>query len=274
MNETPPVTVAMLGPPVARGRTAMIYNWDADHVLKLFWPDRAVHAVEYEAAVARKVHATGLPVPAVGSIVTIEGRTGIIYERVDGTPLLQTLATKPWQMLPVMQQMATLHAAMHSRPAPTLPAQRDRLTHQIKHAAPLTPILRQKALAILEQLPDDAILCHGDFHPGNVLASANGPVIIDWNDATHGNPLADVARTLILLRFGVRPASPLQRWATQLALTVMRTTYLRRYQHLRPVDQRQLQRWQIPIAAARLSENVSGEERYLLRYLERLTTDK
>jgi Phosphotransferase enzyme family len=34
---------------------------------------------------------------------------------------------------------------------------------------------------------------HGDFHPGNVLLSANGPVLIDWSDAMVGAQAWDLA---------------------------------------------------------------------------------
>lgn len=57
-----------------------------------------------------------------------------------------------------------------------------------------------------------------DFHPDNVLLAARGPVIIDWPDATRGQPLADVARTSLLLRLGGLPpgwprlCAPLPHW--------------------------------------------------------------
>lgn len=34
---------------------------------------------------------------------------------------------------------------------------------------------------------------HGDFHPGNVLLAAHGPVIIDWSDTAITQPFVDVA---------------------------------------------------------------------------------
>ena len=38
-------------------------------------------------------------------------------------------------------------------------------------------------------------LCHGDFHPGNVLLTEKGAVVIDWMTASICNPWADMART-------------------------------------------------------------------------------
>lgn len=39
----------------------------------------------------------------------------------------------------------------------------------------------------------DAVLCHGDVHPGNVLASSAGPLLIDWDLLCLANPAWDHA---------------------------------------------------------------------------------
>ncbi|MFC2013409.1 phosphotransferase family protein [Chloroflexota bacterium] len=57
--------------------------------------------------------------------------------------------------------------------------------------------VKEVVLEALEQLPDGSAVCHGDFHPRNIIISSRGPVIIDWANATQGNPLADVAWILL-----------------------------------------------------------------------------
>jgi aminoglycoside phosphotransferase (APT) family kinase protein len=47
-------------------------------------------------------------------------------------------------------------------------------------------------------LPD--VLVHGDFHPGNVVRTAGGPVVFDWSDAAVGHPFVDVATWTSWLR--------------------------------------------------------------------------
>ena len=37
--------------------------------------------------------------------------------------------------------------------------------------------LRQALIAVLDELPEGSQLCHGDFHPGNILMTARGPVL-------------------------------------------------------------------------------------------------
>ena len=72
--------------------------------------------------------------------------------------------------------------------------------------------LRQAVLNVLEGLPDGEQLCHGDFHPGNILVTARGAVIIDWMTASRGTAAGDVARTAIILEAAQPPPGTPMRW--------------------------------------------------------------
>ncbi len=148
--------------------------------------------------------------PAAGDIVRVNGRNGLLYQRVNGETMLEELSRKPWRSPGLGRRMAELHVEMHTRTAPAdIPSQRQRLAGKIGRAEALPADLRAKALAALEQMPDGDRLCHGDFHPGNILMTAQGETIIDWIDASRGNPLADLARTTILV-LGATETSQIQ----------------------------------------------------------------
>lgn len=71
-------------------------------------------------------------------------------------------------------------------------------------------------LAVLEaQLGRVRGVVHGDFHPGNVISSPCGPVIIDWADAAYGSPTWDVA-TMEVAK-GPRPGARLDSTTAALA---------------------------------------------------------
>ncbi len=59
-----------LGAPLATGRTAEVYPWGRTQVVKLFRPWVSSGAVESERRNAAAVQSLGLPVPAVGGILT------------------------------------------------------------------------------------------------------------------------------------------------------------------------------------------------------------
>jgi uncharacterized protein (TIGR02172 family) len=219
------------GARIGEGRTAEIFAWGDGEALKLFRPEFSSPAVStHEAKLARAVFAAGAPSPAVGEVVEVEGRAGVIYERIAGPSLDAQVRAKPWLVPRVARVLAETQAAVHACVLPTLPPLREVLQERIREARPLTPALRAAALHALERLPDGSALCHGDFHVGNVLLSAHGPLVIDWENATSGYPLADGARTLLLLRMGwVYAKSPAQQRLLRGAIALLVACYLWRY---------------------------------------------
>jgi Ser/Thr protein kinase RdoA (MazF antagonist) len=100
----------------------------------------------------------------------------------------------------VARQLAELHFKMHNIVAPPgLRLQREQIESGIRMDANLPDATKDRVRRYLAELPDGEVLCHGDFHPDNVLLTARGPVIIDWMTGTRGYPLADVACTRLLI---------------------------------------------------------------------------
>jgi len=260
-----------LGKPFAVGATAEIFAWKNGQILKLFRASFPAEAVQTEARTARLIHASGAPVPAVGEIVEMDGRMGLLYERIHGRSLLAALTAQPWRLVHFARQLAGLQADLHALPASEgMPTQRARLGGKIQKAERLPPESRQRLLALLESLPTASQLCHGDFHPDNVLLTASGPMIIDWIDATAGHPLGDVARSSLLMGFAQSPSSGGLDWKVRLFRRWFHNAYLAHYRRLRPFSPDELESWRLVNAAARLSENVP-EEAALLAFVGRVT---
>lgn len=256
---------------IGRGRTADVFRWSDGHALKLYHAGWPVDAAKREQQLAKAVHEAGAAAPAVGDMVQVDGRHGILYERVDGSSLLNHTTARPWTIFHSAHVMAELHAHMHALHPSGLPTQRARLQNKIDDARPLPDTLKQAALKALAQLPDDSALCHGDFHPDNIVLSTRGPIILDWVEASCGHPLADVARTTLMMQHAAVPPHVPGRRLIEAGRMLWYHLYLRRYCQLRSVLPKQVEAWLLPVAAARLSENIPEEEAQLLRLIQRLT---
>jgi len=257
-----------LDKPIAHGRTADIYDWDADHVLKLFHNWFEIENIEYEQRIARVIHARGVNSPAVGELLQIEGRHGLIYERVAGSSMLEIFQRQPWKVFHFGKMLARLHAHMHANVSSReVPSQRKKLENKLKAADKLPSPLRTRLLKTLEVMPIRERVCHGDFHPGNILISGKDATIIDWIDVSRGNPVADVARTSIILS-GAVESTQIPTRLQKILVNAFHSTYLKYYfrQHRNGWDEYRV--WLPIVAGARLSENIPELEQWLVKQAE------
>ncbi|MBN2392145.1 MAG: phosphotransferase [Anaerolineae bacterium] len=212
--------------------------------------------------------------PRAGEIVEVDGRLGLEYERFDGKPMGEIMSVKLWMLPRFARQLAELHVSIHKTPGvPGIPSQRTRLMGKIRAAKDLPVPLQEACVQALMQMPEGDRLCHGDFHPLNVLLHQGHASIIDWVDATSGNPLADVARTAVILQ-GVesRAAENKTSIIAQIEVLALRwftRIYLRRYFTLLPGGEAEYQRWRPIVAAGRMHEDIPGLNRWLRQQVER-----
>jgi len=256
---------------LAEGREAEVFLQPDGTVLKLWRDPGSGDRAGRESAALTALRSAACRVPASLGTVEVAGRPGLLLERVEGEDLLALLGRRPWSVLAVGRAMARAHLALHEPAAPAeLPELHNLLRDRITTAETLPDDLRARALAWLEELPRGDRICHGDLHPGNMLGSTADPVVIDWGDASRGDPTADVARSELLLRMGeLPPGSPVvMRTLARIGRRLLITTYLGGYRRGRSLDRAQLDRWLTVRAAARLSEGIPEEVPRLLRLLD------
>jgi Ser/Thr protein kinase RdoA (MazF antagonist) len=183
-----------IGRLLAAGNVAEVFEWGA-RVVKLYRSEAAKEAVFREAGNHAAVEALGLPVPAIWSVQQIGGRWGIVFDRVRGPSFAEGMRGDPTTLPRYLEILAQLQARIHAHLAHEFRSLKVRLAARIARAKLLGEPRKQLLLGRLADMPEGDRLCHGDFHPINVLGDASRPVVIDWPDASRGDPAADVCRS-------------------------------------------------------------------------------
>jgi Ser/Thr protein kinase RdoA (MazF antagonist) len=145
---------------LASGRTADVFDLEDGTVLRRV---REGWPADREAATMAYLAERGYPVPEVKSVSGAD----IVMRRVDGPTMVQAFADGTLAIDEGQRMLADLHARLHALPP------------------------------IVGAAPGDRIL-HLDLHPENVLLSVDGPILIDWSNATEGPPGYDIAVTAII----------------------------------------------------------------------------
>ena len=245
------------------GRTADIYGWSDTEVIKLYQPWVSRKAIERERSSTQVARSMGLPVPDVGDIVTWSGRSGLILERIHGTTMMQQIELDISRGESFARQLAELHASLNQIAADNrLPAQHGMLHDKIVCCKLLTSSEQEVILASLSRMSKGDRLCHGDFHPGNVIIAQDRFLLIDWIDASCGNPVADLARSSVLF-LGHIAISPLSSEERRL-MELFHRTYLDAYWQRTDANRDEYAMWLSINAAARLGEGIDQLEDWLV----------
>ncbi|HTZ94285.1 MAG TPA: phosphotransferase [Streptosporangiaceae bacterium] len=153
------------GPLIGAGRAADVYAIGAGRVLRRY---RTPFDVRAEAEMMRYLGKAGFPVPAV---YDADG-SDLVMERLDGRDMLAEVSRRPWLVWRHARTLAELHNRLHQIAAP-----------------PGWPQVVGPGGAVL----------HLDLHPGNVMLTSRGPVVIDWSNVRSGPAGADVAMAYLIM---------------------------------------------------------------------------
>ena len=183
------------GPLIGAGRAADVYALDERRVLRRY---RNGESSEREAAVMTYLAGAGFPVPRVHDA----SGPDLVLERLGGRDMLADLSARPWLARRHARTLAGLHDRLHAITAP--PSLR----------APFGPGGR---------------VLHLDLHPGNVMLTAAGPVVIDWSNVAAGPAAADVAMAWLIIATSEVDEPPL---LLRPAISSVRAVLLRRFRAL------------------------------------------
>ncbi|MEU0578863.1 phosphotransferase [Streptomyces griseoincarnatus] len=153
---------------IAQGRDADVYALDGARVLRRYRDGGP--PTEPEARVMTYLAENGYPVPRVYDVTD----TDMVLERLTGPTMLDEMARRPWRVTALGRLLGRLHDRLHEVPAT------EWLCERFTTGA------------------DDRVL-HLDLHPGNVVLTERGPVVVDWSDAGADDPAADVAMTVVTI---------------------------------------------------------------------------
>ena len=241
-------------------------------VLRLLRPHHDPARALREQATQNAVADLGFPVPRVlmaSAEAESLGAPFVLMQRLPGRPLL---ATRPIGMGGVL---ADLQLRLHELdPAPlahalgasgTFDAYLEVLERRVErggfdHLAPLVAWLRSR------RPPATApVICHGDFHPQNVLLS-EGRVsgVLDWPNALVADPAFDVAATvniLALVPVGLTSLPSGVRRLASLVQPLLARRYLARYRRRRPIGGARLAYYRVAAALRALVTATEGRRR-------------
>jgi aminoglycoside phosphotransferase (APT) family kinase protein len=257
-------------------------------ILRLSLANADAARVKLETVVQNTLADMDFPAPRVmvtESDATILGGPFMVMQRVAGKPLghaiegfgagssfarrLQLLVNVPAILSGIIEQWVDVQIRLHQLPAErllqavtaagidarvvTFEGQLARLRTNVERHA-LTGL--EPGLAWLDQhrhSQAQAAICHGDFHPLNILADNGKPTgVIDWPNVVIAEPAMDVGSAIANISAVPIKVPWALRVAAQQAAAVVLRRYERAYRARRPLDDQAVRYYQVFRAVAQL----------------------
>jgi aminoglycoside phosphotransferase (APT) family kinase protein len=232
-----------LGQLLGSGKVAEVFEF-GDLVAKLYRSPASKGSAFREAAALALAQSLGLPVPSVKAVQQVGDRWAVIMDRAEGAAFAEADQRDPARLPAYLAGMVKLHMRVHSHAGGRLGSLKARLRTNIQAATNLGEARRHRLLDQLATLPDGERLCHGDFHPRNIVGPLGQELLVDWLDACCGEPAADVCRSYVLMH----PRVP-----------AFASAYVDRYSAASGEIRERILQWLPFVAAARLAEDVPDE---------------
>lgn len=184
------------------GITATVFI-NGDAATKVYSKSIPKNEVFLEAYMLSYVERVGIETSKVRQVSLENGYWVMSMSSIEGVPMLRGLFEKLLSSdftgaTADVERMAEIHADINKTGGLGLPTYKNYAASIISGNPALTDECKKKLLYLLNTLPDGNALCHGDFHPNNILVSPDGRwTVIDWPEVTSGSPCADACRTYV-----------------------------------------------------------------------------
>ena len=171
---------------------------DGDKCIKVFDSNYSKADILNEALNQARIEETGLNIPKISQVTTVDGKWAIVSDFIEGKTLAELMEENADKKDEYLELLVDLQLEVHSKVSPLLNKLKDKMNRKISESS-LDATTRYELHTRLEGMPKHKKVCHGDFNPSNIIITENGtPYILDWAHATQGNASADVARTYLL----------------------------------------------------------------------------
>lgn len=182
---------------IGQGANGVVYRYDEDTIVKSFRNPDSLPEIQRERKLARTAFVLGVPTAISYDVVRLEdGGYGAVYELLNAKSYIKVLISGEKSLDELVRMSVDLLRIIHSRQVKpeTIP---DMLTTAMRWVNDVRPLLTpgefEKLKGLVEAVPQDMHLIHGDYHFKNIMLQGNESLLIDMDTLCYGHPIFELA---------------------------------------------------------------------------------
>ena len=181
---------------IGRGANGTIYRIDQDNVVKVYNNADALADIQHEREVARIALVLGVPTAISYDVVKVGESYGSVFELLNARSFSKILANEPdkfdWCVKEYVDMLKKIHGTLV--PAGKLPDMREIALGWVDFVKAYLPQeAGEKLISLVQAVPHDDHMLHGDYHTGNLELQGDEVLLIDMDTLAVGHPIFELA---------------------------------------------------------------------------------
>ena len=180
---------------IGHGANGSVYRIDKDTVVKVYRDPDALDAIRQEREKAKLALILGIPTAISYDVIRVGEGYGTVFELLNARSFSRIIATEPERLNWCIREFAELLRKIHDTvvPAGKLPDLRETVLGWVRFLLDYLPEAAGKKLtALVEAVPHDDHMIHGDYHTKNLELQNDEVLLIDMDTLSVGNPIFEL----------------------------------------------------------------------------------
>lgn len=182
---------------IGQGANGKVYRLDRENIIKVYKNADALPAIHHGRELSRAAFVLGVPTAIPYDVVQIaEGGYGSIYELLNAKTYVQLLQSGEKSLDELVEMSTELLKLIHSRivKQSVVPDIKDTALLWVEILKDCVPgEVYDKLYAMIDAVPDDMHMLHGDYHFRNIMYQNEESLLIDMDKLSHGHPVFELA---------------------------------------------------------------------------------
>ena len=180
---------------IGRGANGTIYRIDQDNVVKVYNNADALEDIRHEREVAKLALVLGIPTAISYDVVKVGDSYGSVFELLNAQSFSKILASDPGKMDWCVEEYVAMLDRIHGTVVPEgkLPDIKETALSWARFMKDYLPEeAADKLVRLVEAVPHDDHMIHGDYHTNNLEFQNNEVLLIDMDTLAVGHPVFEL----------------------------------------------------------------------------------
>ncbi len=182
---------------IGQGANGKVYRIDSDTIVKVYLNSDALPEIQRERELARAAFVAGVPTAIPYDVVRIEsGGYGSVFELLNASSFASLLISGEKTVDEIAKMSIDLLKLIHSRTVTpgTMPDMKLVALDWADFLRDHLPAEQYEKLhALIDAVPEDLHMLHGDYHLKNIMLQDGECLLIDMDTLCYGHPIFELA---------------------------------------------------------------------------------